>query len=89
MNIFFLFVTLIFFLQIDLSVKTSTPSTSDKPPTASDTLTGAPSVNLLNSVVPQTTMTSSIGVRKIQPKKSGVSLFFCSLLKLKLIYLLY
>ncbi|KAI8123368.1 ADP-ribosylation factor GTPase-activating protein 2 [Lucilia cuprina] len=57
--------------KIDLPVKTLTPSTNDKP-TAADTLTGAPSVDLLNSVVPQQTMTSSIGVRKIQPKKSGL-----------------
>ncbi|XP_065359332.1 ADP-ribosylation factor GTPase-activating protein 2 [Calliphora vicina] len=57
--------------KIDLPVKTLTSSTSDKP-TAADTLSGAPSVDLLNSVVPQHTMTSGIGVRKMQPKKSGL-----------------
>lgn len=37
--------------------------------------TGAPSVDLLNSTVPAgTNITPSIGVRKIQPKKGGVSL---------------
>lgn len=57
--------------KIDLSIKPSTPSSNIDKPTA-DNLIGAPSVDLLNSVVPQQAMTSSIGVRKMQPKKSGL-----------------
>lgn len=34
--------------------------------------TGEPSVDLLNAVVPPSAMPSSIGVRKIQPKKGGL-----------------
>lgn len=56
---------------MDSFIKTTAPLSDDKP--IADTLTGAPNVDLLNSVVPQQTVSSSIGVRKIQPKKSGVS----------------
>uniref|UniRef100_A0A1I8Q8X4 Arf-GAP domain-containing protein n=1 Tax=Stomoxys calcitrans TaxID=35570 RepID=A0A1I8Q8X4_STOCA len=48
--------------------KPSTPA-----PTVDKQLTGAPSVDLLNSVVnTPSSVTSSIGVRKIQPKKGGM-----------------
>ncbi|XP_075160308.1 ADP-ribosylation factor GTPase activating protein 3 isoform X2 [Haematobia irritans] len=53
-------------------------SNNEKPstpvvPTVDKQSTGAPSVDLLNSVVnAPTTLTPSIGVRKIQPKKGGM-----------------
>ncbi|XP_075160309.1 ADP-ribosylation factor GTPase activating protein 3 isoform X3 [Haematobia irritans] len=55
--------------KIDISLKPSTPVV----PTVDKQSTGAPSVDLLNSVVnAPTTLTPSIGVRKIQPKKGGM-----------------
>ncbi|XP_073840583.1 ADP-ribosylation factor GTPase activating protein 3 isoform X1 [Musca autumnalis] len=57
--------------KIDVTLKPSTPTpTADK---QQPQLTGAPSVDLLNSVVnTPTSVTPSIGVRKIQPKKGGM-----------------
>ncbi|XP_061386890.1 ADP-ribosylation factor GTPase-activating protein 2 [Musca vetustissima] len=58
--------------KIDISLKPSTPTpTADKQPQLN---AGAPSVDLLNSVVntPTSGGTPSIGVRKIQPKKGGL-----------------
>lgn len=54
--------------KLDLTEKPTTPTPSDKQSNA----VGAPSVDLLNAVVPPTAITPSIGVRKIQPKKSGM-----------------
>uniref|UniRef100_T1PL84 Putative GTPase activating protein for Arf n=1 Tax=Musca domestica TaxID=7370 RepID=T1PL84_MUSDO len=58
--------------KIDVSLKPSTPTpTADKQ--QQQLSTGAPSVDLLNSMVnTPTTVTPSIGVRKIQPKKGGL-----------------
>lgn len=52
--------------KLDLTPKPKMPSSGEK------LTTDAPSVDLLTSTLPSTPITSSIGVRKIQPKKSGL-----------------
>ncbi|XP_013115924.2 ADP-ribosylation factor GTPase-activating protein 2 isoform X1 [Stomoxys calcitrans] len=55
------------------NVQSNTEKPSTPAPTVDKQLTGAPSVDLLNSVVnTPSSVTSSIGVRKIQPKKGGM-----------------
>ncbi|XP_058985449.1 ADP-ribosylation factor GTPase-activating protein 2 isoform X4 [Musca domestica] len=59
--------------KIDVSLKPSTPTPTADKQQQQQLSTGAPSVDLLNSMVnTPTTVTPSIGVRKIQPKKGGL-----------------
>lgn len=55
------------FAYFKLSSVKPEPSLNDVP------LTGAPSVDLLHSTMPIEPIKSTIGVRKIQPKRGGVS----------------
>lgn len=58
----------IYFYNFKATVKPE-PSLNDIP------LIGAPSVDLLGSTTPTEPIKSTIGVRKIQPKRGGVSNF--------------
>ncbi|XP_039487266.1 ADP-ribosylation factor GTPase-activating protein 2 isoform X2 [Drosophila santomea] len=63
--------------EADFNVQNNNVSKDQNPPTVSPVisietqLSGAPSVDLLNSVVPAA-VPSSIGARKVQPKKGGL-----------------
>ncbi|XP_017491095.1 PREDICTED: ADP-ribosylation factor GTPase-activating protein 2 [Rhagoletis zephyria] len=59
-------------VKLDILPKAITPTLSNDKPSTESLSGGAPSVDFLNSVVPPTAVTPSIGVRKIQPKKSGL-----------------
>ncbi|XP_028893822.1 ADP-ribosylation factor GTPase-activating protein 2 isoform X2 [Zeugodacus cucurbitae] len=58
--------------KLDIITKTATPALSKDKTSTENISAGAPSVDFLNSVVPPTAVAPSIGVRKIQPKKSGL-----------------
>ncbi|XP_011195669.1 ADP-ribosylation factor GTPase-activating protein 2 isoform X1 [Zeugodacus cucurbitae] len=59
-------------VKLDIITKTATPALSKDKTSTENISAGAPSVDFLNSVVPPTAVAPSIGVRKIQPKKSGL-----------------
>ncbi|XP_014098652.2 ADP-ribosylation factor GTPase-activating protein 2 [Bactrocera oleae] len=59
-------------VKLDIITKTATPTLSKDKSSTENISAGAPSVDFLNSVVPPPTVAPSIGVRKIQPKKSGL-----------------
>ncbi|XP_054733598.1 ADP-ribosylation factor GTPase-activating protein 2 isoform X1 [Anastrepha obliqua] len=58
--------------KLDILPKAATQTPSNNKTSGEATGAGAPSVDFLNSVVPSPAVTPSIGVRKIQPKKSGL-----------------
>lgn len=60
-------------LNLDAFVEQVTTKKDEQPPKSDSISTGAPSVDFLNSSVPVEAPKSTIGIRKVQPRRGVIS----------------